>query len=345
MKAIARRTVTLGMPHLAPEQLSEVELLKLAGDLQWQQLGTALGCPPHRLFNESGDRLYASFINIDACFRPGDISQFQEGDVLQLAGTMRFYAKQFAEGWIVLSKGDPVDDAVIGGIETKDDLAGLELPWVYMTNALVARVAGNVRLRTFRPAGIQKLDVPETQDKPVGMSEHEQVLQTGKIDWPSQPTVTRLPSVDDRPILYQLTPENDLNGAGLLYFARYVAMMNYAERRFLLERLQRPFSTEVARFLSTEHRRTYYFANAAPSDQVAIYCSAALIDRSGPVPIDATRTTFLEFLLDFELYRKSDGVLMARSTVQKALTIPNRIKSLHAEARRFAALFAQTASR
>ena len=58
-----------------------------------------------------------------------------------------------------------------------------------------------------------------------------------------------LHTVDDSPITYTIAIENDLNGAGLLYFARYVAMMNYAERTFLLCRLHRPFSLQLNRFL------------------------------------------------------------------------------------------------
>ncbi len=331
--------IRIGMPHMIPDQLSEVELIKLAGDMQWGQIGEALDCPSHELANDAGDRLYASFINVEASFRPGDIGQFHEGDLLHLSGAVRFYAKQFVEGFVVVSRDEKPDDATLRGIGTREDLDRMGLPWIYMTNALVARLAGNQRLKTFRPAGIQNKDVPETAGKPHGLSRHEEVLVTNRVDLPGQPGHEGgrpLTLTDEAPVVYEITPENDLNGAGLLYFARYVAMMNYAERITLLRRLPRPFSSHLTQFLACEHRSTYYFANAAPTDRVHVYCSMSLAgDPESIEQPDVTATIFTRLVLDFELYRESDGVLMARSRAVKRLTIPNRIKTLQAEARRF----------
>jgi probable biosynthetic protein (TIGR04098 family) len=337
MTPVATSRLTLGMPHLAPEQLSEVELLKYAGDFQWQQIGSLLRCAPHKLVNDAGERLYSSFINVESSFFPGSISQFQEGDVLHFSGTVRFYAKQFVEGWVLLGRNEQPGDDQVGAARTKSDLAGCGRPWIYMTNALIARMGENVRLKVFRPAGIQHIDVPEAPEKPVGLSEHERVQETGDIEpWGEEETLLPIRPIDNTPVTYRIMPENDLNGAALLYFARYVAMMNYAERIFLLRRLERPFSSHLTQFLSTESRRTYFFANAAPTDRVMVRCSAALVDQQEPPPItDPTRTNLMRFVFDFELYRHSDGVLMAKSRARKCLTIPNRIKSLRAEALRF----------
>ena len=43
----------------------------------------------------------------------------------------------------------------------------------------------------------------------------------------------------------------------------------------------------------------------------------------------------LGFGLRSELYRESDGALMAISMVRKSLTMPNKIKSVQAKPRRF----------
>jgi hypothetical protein len=151
--------------------------------------------------------------------------------------------------------------------------------------------------------------------------------------------------VDASPIPYAIQLENDLNGAGLLYFARYVAMMNYAERIFLSQRLPRPFSQPLIRFLSTERRRSYFFANAQETDEVMVYCTGAVVDL-GRTPERPTglRTDVMRFEFQFDLHRKSDGVLMGKSIVSKALSIPNRFSSLQGEARRFASLLARTDS-
>jgi probable biosynthetic protein (TIGR04098 family) len=330
---------TVGMPNMVPDQLSEVELLKIFAEFQWVQIGNALQCPSHRLVNEAGDRLYASVVQVESCFgADGNISQFQEGDQVHARGTVRFHAKHFVEGWAVFDKEKPVPLETVSALATKADLEQLQSPWICMTNAIVARLADNSRLKTFGPAGIDDLDIPVAPERPQGLSEHEQVMQSGEMaPLCGDARLAPLVPVDAGPIPYQIALENDVNGAGLLYFARFIAMMNYAERIFLLRRLERPFSQQLIRFLSTERRRSYFYANAAETDEVLVYCSGAVIDPEAPPQRSgATRTRALRFQFFFDLVRKSDGVLMAKSVVTKALTIPNRFNTLHGEARRFA---------
>ena len=88
-----------------------------------------------------------------------------------------------------------------------------------------------------------------------------------------------MPLVPERPerILYHIVHESDLNGAGLVYFARYESMMNYGERKFFGRQLEVPISNEFVSCLSTEHRKAYFFANASPGDDVDVRVSVELL--------------------------------------------------------------------
>jgi probable biosynthetic protein (TIGR04098 family) len=327
---------TVGMPNMVPDQLSEVEFMKIFAEFQWCQLGAALDCPSHLLKSEEGDRLYASVVQVESHFgRDESIAQYQEGDVVHARGTVRFHAKHFVEGWSVFAK-EAVPRETVERIRCKADLDQLDATWVCMTNAIVARLADNNRLKTFGPAGIEDKDVPVAPEKPQGIVEHEHVMQTGEIEPLFSSGLVPLVPIDESPVTYRIELENDMNGAGLLYFARYIAMMNYAERIFLLRRLKRPFSQQLIRFLSTEHRRTYVYANATETDEVLIHCSGAAIEPDQPPKRGGLRTRALRFQFFFDLHRKSDGVLMAKSVVTKTLSIPNRFSNLRGEARRFA---------
>jgi probable biosynthetic protein (TIGR04098 family) len=333
---------TVGMPNMVPDQLSEVELLKIFAEFQWVQLGDALDCPSHLLVNDQGDRLYASVVQVESRFgtkgeTPNNISQFQEGDRVHARGTVQFYGKHFVEGWTVFDK-EAVPENIVAGIKTKADLEKVAPTWICMTNAIVARLGDNNRLKTYGPEGIAEKDIPKSLEKPLGIVEHEETMQSGEIKpLVESSRITPIQPFDPTPVTYQISLENDLNGAGLLYFARYVAMMNYAERVFLLTKLPRPFSQPLIRFLSTEHRRSYFFANAGETDEVIVHISGGLIDLDRPVTRSGgLRSLALRFQFHFDLHRKSDGVLMAKSVVTKALTIPNRFSGLAAEARRFA---------
>lgn len=316
-------TFTLGMPHLVPEQLSEVELYKILGDLQWQNIAAALGCRTSELVNDAGERLYASFVGIEMDLGEGCLADYREGDELQVHGTLRFYAKQFAEGRFTLeTKGEKPR----GGAGAR----------VSMTNAMVARVAGNRRLKVFRPAGALERELPEMEDRPEALVEHERVQRSGEIEGIAfQGEPLRVVPAREGPVRYAVCPESDLNGAGLLYFARYLAIMNYAERVFLQEHLRQPISRDWIRCLAAEHRRTCYFANASEDDEVLVYPTVSLLVPEAPRPAAGSPfVTPMKLRIRHDLYRASDGELMASSVVRKALRIPTRAKGLQAEAER-----------
>ena len=196
------------MSNMMPGQLSEVELLKIFNEFQWNQIGTALQCPSHKLSNDAGDRLYASFVHVECRFGPdNNISQFQEGDLIHARGTVRFYAGHFVEGWSVFSH-DKIPHETLAGIRTKADLYDLTSPWVCMTNAIVARMGSNNRLKTFRPAGIEEIEVPQAPEKPAGLVEHERVMNSGQIEplGEFQNLVALEPVIHD-PIIYQIAIE------------------------------------------------------------------------------------------------------------------------------------------
>ena len=71
MQRYPKLSFTVGMPNMVPDQLSEVELLKIFAEFQWVQLGRALDCPSHLLTSEEGERLYASVIQVESRFGGG----------------------------------------------------------------------------------------------------------------------------------------------------------------------------------------------------------------------------------------------------------------------------------
>jgi hypothetical protein len=116
-----------------------------------------------------------------------------------------------------------------------------------------------------------------------------------------------------------------------------VAIANYGVRRFLSEQLPRPVSRPLVECLATERLGVYYFQNADAFDSVRIFVTA----RLDPVPslapareANASRPV-ARFHFAVDLYRVSDGVLMASCRTQKSLNVPEREKGLVFEAERF----------
>ena len=96
---------------------------------------------------------------------------------------------------------------------------------------------------------------------------------------------------------YEIQPQYDINGVGLLYFAAYpmindICASQYAGRTITID-------------FSTVKRDIYYFANSAPDETLIFRIHQCTADRDG---IDMACT----------LSRKSDGVRMAHILTRKA---------------------------
>jgi probable biosynthetic protein (TIGR04098 family) len=326
------------MPHMAPgEKLSEVEFLKILAACQWESIARALGRRPPDIANEANERLYGSVIDVELCLDPRhSMESLGEDANLRIANRVRFFAQKFVEGLFVIDDREIPPD-LVGRIDTRKELAQCGASWACMTNAFIARSGGNVRLKVFRPAGADQAGVPELGETPYGIVEQGRVQASGRIE----PVIEdgqglSVEPRDDALIPYRIVPESDLNGAGLVYFARFEAMMNYGERIFLCERLALPLSTDFVACLSTEHRRAFFFANASPSDTVLVHVSARLLPP-GHFPAPPAGGPYrvpLKLVFRIDLYRSSDNVLMSSSLVRKSLNVPARNKGVLAEAER-----------
>lgn len=328
------------MPHMAPgEKLSEVEFLKMLAAYQWEAIARALHRRPPELVNAQHERLYGSVIDVEVHLGERHSMEILGEDVaIKLRNRVRFFAKKFVEGLFVIDDQE-IPDSLLAQIETRKDLRAYQGSWACMTNAFIARGGSNVKLKVFKPVGADDGHVPEIGETPLGIVEQGRVQRTGEMEpLPGDPSAAiALPARDDRPVRYQIVPESDLNGASLVYFARYEAMMNYGERVFLSDHLARPFSTELISYLSTEHRKAYFFANATPTDHIDIQVSASVLPPgtfTEPPPSQPYRTP-MKLVFRIDLYRGSDNVLMASSLVRKSLNVPGSAKSVLAEVERF----------
>jgi probable biosynthetic protein (TIGR04098 family) len=328
------------MPHMAPgEKLSEVEFLKMLAAYQWEAIARALHRRPPELLNTANERLYGSVIDVEVHLGERHSMEILGEDVaIRLKNRVRFFAKKFVEGLFVIDDRE-IPDAVTDSIQTRKDLRAYQGSWACMTNAFIARGGSNVKLKVFKPVGADDGDVPELGETPLGIVEQGRVQRTGEMEpLPGDPNAGfALPTRSDAPVRYQIVPESDLNGASLVYFARYEAMMNYGERVFLSSNLERPFSTELISYLSTEHRKAYFFANAAPTDHVDVHVSARVLPPGtfAEPPVGQAYRTPLKLVFRIDLYRCSDNVLMASSLVRKSLNVPGGAKGVLAEIDRF----------
>lgn len=336
--------IKVQMPHLAPgEKLSEVEFLKILAACQWESIARELRCPASKIVNTDRERLYGSVLDVNLRFGEEHGLEVLGEDVeIHIRNVVRFYANRFVEGLFVIDDHE-ISDAQLDAIKTREDLEAQPGSWACMTNAFIARGGGgNLKLKVFEPAAAADAEIEELGEPPAGIRDQARVQSTGRVDpvdgWDRGVV---LEPVSREPIWYPILPESDLNGASLVYFARYESMMNYGERIFLCERLAQPISSELVSFLSTEHRRVYFFANANPVDRVLVRVEARLLPPGTFHARQIPRYRVpLQMVFRTDLYRGSDNVLMASSLVRKSLNVPGNAKGTLAECSRLLAALA-----
>ncbi len=329
---------TVEMPHLLPGQLSEVEMLKLFAVHQWRAIASMLGVPAQDIVNDQGERLYGSFINVVVSMGDKTFRDFTEGDRVHLRHAAHLYARRFVEG-VLIFDGTAIPDSETPAEIGPEALARISVPHLYATNAFVAREVSNSRLKTFAPAGEPTSEDSVIEEMPFGIRDHEVVHRTGDIAFPGLEAARPVPGMEAAVTEVPLILENDVNGAGLIYFARYVAIMNYGERQALQRLGPTPVSYQIATRLSTERRHMFFFANSDPNDAVRVQTSVFAEAGADETRADSTMQVPIRVYFVSDLYRVSDGVLMAKSVVRKAVVIPRRIKRLLYEAERLRRLW------
>lgn len=326
----------VGMPQLQPGRLAEEPIIKQLGAFQWQAVAALAEQPQDAVVGESGERLHISMISVELGLPNGRAwHEFDEGTDLRFRQRTRVYGRKLVEGCFLFDKDDIAEDELVA-IGGRDDLAAGRRPWAYLTHGFITHKPSTwAKLET--PRAFLDRPLPELPSMPTGITEHLAVERSGAIHgFANWPTATPLSCKEsDASFTYEVQPETDFNAVGVVYCARLPAIMAGAERRLLRDRLRLPLSEPLVAQLAVEHRRIYYFANASHERQLRMTVEARF---SPPPPAAPARVRTLgRFLFRTDVYRASDGVLMASSLVERVLRVPGQDKPLLTELERWLA--------
>ena len=323
----------VGMPHLVPGRLSEEAVIKQLGAFQWRAVAALAGQPENALLSESGERLHISMISIELGLPAGrSWDEFDEGCELIFRQRTGIYGHKLVEGLFLFDK-EPIPDDELMAVQSREELTRSRRPWAYLAHGFITRGSGSwAKLET--PQAFLDKPLPELPAMPAGITEHLNVERTGTIEgFQNWVDATEL-SGESGPasLCYEVQPETDLNALGVVYCARFPAIMATGERRLLRSHLFTPLSESLVASLATLHRRIYYFANAAHEEKLLIRVQARFCP---PAPAAPARVRSMgHFLFRTDLYRASDSALMASSLVEKALRVPGQMKPLLTESER-----------
>jgi probable biosynthetic protein (TIGR04098 family) len=275
----------LGMPLLGRNGLNESSFLKAIGHDRWQLLEQIGGIPTREIRDDFDNRLYATFCFVELMLsaeRP--LSAYTENEQLRFSRDLSHYGRVYLDGSYKLVDRAPFD--------------------LRCTNVFIYQLAGPQQLKMAQPDNCNFDQIPELPSQPDSLDMCRAAKAAGIFEGPDANN-GKLGSLTVR---YQLDPDRDANGAGLIYFANFVCFLDFAERA-LLNSLNAPGDLVDAR--STYWRRLGYFGNAEATDQLDITIRGGI----------GTEGQFLILAFDYRVHRVSDGKLILVSSSRKSLAL------------------------
>lgn len=302
----------VGMPMTGRNNLAETALLREVGHLRWQHISALTGVPSKDVIDEDGERLYPTFFFVELAFPPArPMATYGENDRVTVVSSLRRYGRSMLDGEHYLFPADEDEVHKRPPVSPEDGLkAGV--PFLRLSNSFVKQWQGAGWLKKSRPADPGFDRIPETAEPPDSHTESNRAKESGMLfDVPDGYV-----PLSDGPVRveYEIVPDRDLNGAGLLYFANYPMILDIAERKYLNGI---SFDDDLIDHRTLVHRKAAYFANASQKERLNIDIQAWVNNPvlTGEDPDIAP----VRLLLNYRMERESDQRMMMVSTAKKVI--------------------------
>ncbi len=235
--------VTLGMPQLSRNGLSENWLLKEAGHRHWLMLADALGLPVPAFRDRDGATLYATFtgLRLGGGISGGALDRVAEHDRLRFAGRIaRVSRTQYQSVQTITVEGRPVATLTLLSIFLRRADAG--------DNRSVLRALPHPCPPMLADAGSDTSLAPLCQ-------------RFRRQDWREHRGFHRADRQELASVAIDPCPHGDFNGAGFLYFASFQSILDRAEWALF---------RDVSANAVTTDRDLFYHGNINPGDRLTV---------------------------------------------------------------------------
>lgn len=272
------KKITIDMPQMAIQALSENWLFKELGNLHWQMLCNGLNTKSFDLKDDLNNRLYATFVRVRIdCTTP--LSQFKENKTLKIEGEINRYGNSMYYSSIVLKSNISIISANL------------------MTSFSIRNESDNTKLVKSQPNCVKNLI--EELDINSKFGNEYRLIKKNELDEIKIGNVKFKISNDAIfEMTYNINPYYDLNGVGLLYFASYPIISDMCESNFFNTLEKNLYRWELTYY--TLSRDIFYYGNCNISDEILYKLHSFSFIENDTVQINSS------------LHRKSDNLLIAR---------------------------------
>lgn len=307
--------IRIGMPLMGINNLSENALLKYLGDLRWRHISQLTGVQSKDITNDKGQRLYPAFFFVETDFpEPNTMATFGENDRLTIVDAVQRFGGSMLDGTSYIIPTNTAE-ALRSPFQSSAEARERQIPSVRMTNVFVMQFDGAEWLKKSRPGnyieGIRMLAEP-----PESYLKAKAAEQRSYMDQPGETYIRLTPA--ESTFHYNVQPDRDVNGVGLLYFANYCLFLDLAERA-ALGGGRWPWEEQWTNKRSVVRRTTAYFNNASWRDQLTIHTEIWLQNPYHPKACGDPALTCPRIHTNQTMYRASDGRTMCISSALKTI--------------------------
>jgi probable biosynthetic protein (TIGR04098 family) len=309
-EALSRCDLLLDPRHTGVNNLSEFLFLMQLGAIQWQQIARFAGVRLRDFRSDFGNPVYASFYYIREMFsvdRP--LSSYALDDRLTILSKVRLCGSTVIDGQHLLC-GEEISEEQCRSADVEDlEQCGWR-PSVRMSNVFVQKQSGPDHLKVVFPANVDLDRFPRTGSRPETYELAQRARAEGRFPRPAKAGFSPFGPTGFS-FRYEINPDRDINGVGLVYFANYVAFLDMAERD-LLRRARMPEERIDRR--SLVEREIAYFGNARSTEVLHIDVEAYRVEEDREMPKGTEAICF-----DYRVRRESDARLICVSRATKIL--------------------------
>jgi len=298
--------LAIGMPHTNHNQLSESLFLMQAGHFQWTSIARMLGTPLSRLRTLEGGEVYGTYQYIEEDFPEGlPMNFFRVDDECVFVNVLRAFKNISIDGRSLFHRVADLPPGTIEKFAANPESWKGRAPYIRMANIFITPSGGNEYLKIAPPANFHFEGFPPL---PIQENAYNIVRAVGNGEGFGTVRQEDIPfdRIDDYAPICEINPDRDTNGAGLVYFANYIAFMDWAERKAMTENAPTPFAPAQIDYRALRRREIAYFGNASVSDRVRIH-------------VRMFRRGDTEVAFRYRLTRESDGKLIALSEAVKCV--------------------------
>lgn len=268
-----KRSHQVNMPQMALGGLSESWLLKEMGDFHWFQLCEGLNTKSFDLTDQTGERLYATFVRIKHESKDS-LAAFQENEKVEMGGSMtRFGSSMYFSKNAIFNDNKRID--------------------FNMMTTFSSRGRDNSKLTKGKPNSRIQNDIIELNDMPDFGQKYRMIRK--QVDHSLQLSGVNFKMIEHSifEFDYDINPYHDINGVNLLYFAAYPIISDFCEFNYIKK--EKDFSRT-----NTIARDVFYFSNCNIDDNILYKLNEFELLENNRAKIQST------------LIRKSDNKTLAK---------------------------------